>query len=140
HRKERSIVDELAALPEHRSPSPAIDDIWREHRTYLLSVAFRMLGNIADAEDVVQDAFTRLLRSDVTEINDVRGWLVVVVSRLCLDHVGTARVRRETQRPHEHPAFDRRAGDADPADRVTLDDHVRSALLVVLSQLSPAER
>src|SRR5262249_20271737 len=100
-RKERSAVDELTAIP---STEPAIDEIWREHRPYLLSVAFRMLGNIADAEDVVQDAFARMLRFDRSQINDVRGWLVVVVSRLCLDHLGTARVRRESQQPHEHPA------------------------------------
>jgi RNA polymerase sigma-70 factor (ECF subfamily) len=130
-------VDELTAI----SPTePAIDEIWREHRPYLLSVAFRMLGNIADAEDVVQDAFARMLRFDRSQINDVRGWLVVVVSRLCLDHLGTARVRRESQQPHEHPAFAVNASDADPADRVTLDDNVRTALLVVLATLSPAER
>jgi len=115
-------------------------DIWREHRTYLLSIAYRMLGNIADAEDVVQDAFTRLLRFDAGEINDMRGWLVVVVSWLCLDHLGTARVRRETQRPHEHPAFAGNGTGVDPADRVTLDDSVRTAMFVVLSQLSLAER
>jgi RNA polymerase sigma-70 factor, ECF subfamily len=130
-------VDKLAVT----SPSePEIDEIWREHRTYVLSVAFRMLGNIADAEDVVQDAFTRVLRFDRSQINDIRGWLVVVVSRLCLDYLGTARARRESQQPNEHPAFVRDAPGADPADRVTLDDNVRVALLVVLAKLSPAER
>jgi RNA polymerase sigma-70 factor (ECF subfamily) len=117
-----------------------IDDTWREHRSYVLSVAFRMLGNIGDAEDVVQEAFTRLLRADQAQINDVRGWLVVVVSRLCLDHLGTARVRREAQMPNESAVFAQPDSSPDPADRVTLDDNVRIALLVVLQELTPAER
>jgi RNA polymerase sigma-70 factor (ECF subfamily) len=119
-----------------------IDHIWRQHRPYLIDLAFRMLGSIHDAEDVVQEAFTRLLRVDLDEIDEVRGWLVVVVSRLCLDHLRSAKSRHETNvgsladpapaaRP---PAW------TDPADRVTLDDSVRLALLVVLEQLNPAER
>ena len=60
-----------------------IDDIWRDHRPYLVDLAFRMLGSIHDAEDVVQEAFTRLLRADVAAIDEIRGWPVVVVSRLC---------------------------------------------------------
>jgi RNA polymerase sigma-70 factor (ECF subfamily) len=117
-----------------------INEIWREHRPFVLSVAYRMLGNIGDAEDVVQEAFTRFLRADVAEINDVRGWLIVVVSRLCLDYLGTARVRRESQTPNESHLFERLDAVADPADRVTLDDSVRGALIVVLEELTPAER
>ena len=71
-----------------------IDRVWREHRPFLVDLAFRMLGNISDAEDVVQEAFTRLLRVDVDQLDDVRGWLVVVVSRLSLDILRSARVRR----------------------------------------------
>jgi RNA polymerase sigma-70 factor (ECF subfamily) len=115
------------------------DDLWREHRAHVLNVAFRMLGNIGDAEDVVQEAFTRLVRADVDTINDVRGWLIVVVGRLCLDHLGTARARRERQYAPESSAFARSAG-GDPADRITLDERVRDALAVVLQQLTPPER
>jgi RNA polymerase sigma-70 factor (ECF subfamily) len=118
-----------------------IDALWRQHRPYLVDLAFRLLGRIHDAEDVVQEAFTRLLGADLDEIDEVRGWLVVVVSRLCLDQLRSARTRREDhagaldRQPVESPARW-----ADPADRVTLDDSVRMALLVVLQQLSPAER
>jgi len=97
---------------------------------------------------VVQDAFWRLLRARPGEIEDERGWLIVVTSRLCLDQIRSARSRRE--RPHDAgeiefvPDRDVAAADrkvaADPADRVTLDDDVRLALLVVLQRLSPAER
>ena len=119
----------------------ALDEAWREHRQYLLDLAFRMLGRITDAEDVVQEAFSRLMRSDTDAIEDVKGWLIVVVSRLCLDQLRSARSRHE-----ETTAFDANAtvgpGSAgfDPADRVTLDDSVRMALVVVLERMSPAER
>jgi RNA polymerase sigma-70 factor, ECF subfamily len=111
---------------------------WREHRRYVLDVGLRMLGNLSEAEDVVQEAFARLLRVDIDEIEDVRGWLVVVVSRLCLD-----RLRAERRHPMV-PSWPSRAEPADraldPADRVTLDDSVRVALNVVLERLTPAER
>src|ERR687892_467558 len=68
---------------------------WREHRRYVLDIALRMLGDLGDAEDVVQEAFTRLFRSDIDEIDDVRAWLVTVVSRLCLDQLRSARRKRQ---------------------------------------------
>jgi len=120
---------------------------WNEHRPYLVDLAFRMLGDIGTAEDVVQDAFSRLLRARPGEIEDERGWLIVVTSRLCLDQIRSARSRRE--RPHDASEIEFVATDqppvslgapADPADRVTLDDSIRLALLVMLQRLSPAER
>ena len=120
---------------------------WNEHRPYLVDLAFRMLGDIGAAEDVVQDAFARLLRAPGGEIDDARGWLIVVTSRLCLDQIRSARSRRE--RPHDaseiefapgsHPPMGLQPA-ADPADRITLDDDIQLALLIVLQRLSPAER
>jgi RNA polymerase sigma-70 factor (ECF subfamily) len=106
-------------------------------------MAFRMLGDIGRAEDVVQEAFHRLSQSDFDAIQDARGWLIVVTSRLCLDVIRSARNRHE--RPVEESELVERVdivrlGSADPADRVTLDDSVRLALLVILERLSPAER
>lgn len=118
-------------------------DAWAEHRTYLVDLAFRMLGNIQDAEDIVQDAYGRLLAQDVDSIDDVRGWMVVVVSRLCLDQLRSARVRRETSTgdlDDEHATTSNAFAVSDPADRVTLDDSIHLALLVVLQQLAPSER
>ncbi len=116
-----------------------IDEAWREHRRYLLDVAFRMLGSITDAEDVVQEAYTRLWRIDAGELDDVRAWLVVVVTRLCLDQLRSARSKRD-EPVDELPVEPAEARPADPADRVTLADSVQLALLVVLERLSPAER
>src|ERR671931_2151059 len=71
-------------------------DAWSEHHAFLLDVAYRLLGSYSDAEDLVQEAFTRLLRTDLDPIEDIRAWLVVVVSRLCLDQLRSARMRRES--------------------------------------------
>jgi RNA polymerase sigma-70 factor (ECF subfamily) len=122
---------------------PRVADIARTERRHLLDVAFRMLGDFAAAEDMVQEAFVRLARADLDEIEDVRGWLVVVVGRLCLDHLRSARVRRETAAEAvtlEWAGAGSASGGPDPADRVTLDDTVRGALLAVLERLTPAER
>src|SRR3954471_14829920 len=69
----------------------ALEQAWRDNRRHLLDIAFRMLGNVSEAEDVVQEGFARLLRVDLDEIDDVRGWMVVVVSRLCLDRLRASR-------------------------------------------------
>jgi RNA polymerase sigma-70 factor (ECF subfamily) len=119
----------------------AIAAIWREHHRHLIDVAYRMLGSVSDAEDVVQEAFTRLLRTDLAQIDDVRGWLVVVVSRICLDQLRSARVRREAYVGPWLPEPIVSGSDAlAPDERITLDDSVRMALLVVLERLTPGER
>ncbi|HVE18437.1 MAG TPA: sigma factor, partial [Ilumatobacteraceae bacterium] len=103
-------------------PDQEFSDAWTEHRVYVVDLAFRMLGNIQDAEDVVQDAFGRLLARDIDSIDDVRGWLVVVVSRLCLDQLRSARVRHEvrhTDFDDEFQATSAPPATIDPADRVT---------------------
>src|SRR5687768_2357445 len=73
-----------------------MDDAWREHRQRLLDIAYRMLGSVSDAEDVVQETYARLLRADVEVIDDLRGWLITVTGRLCLDHLRSADVRRRS--------------------------------------------
>lgn len=118
------------------SESAVVDAAWRDHHPYLVNLAYQMLGDIGDAEDVAQEAFLRLTRADHAHIDDVRAWLTVVAGRLCLDTLRSARVRFE--RPAVEP--DTPAVGSDPADRVTLDDQVSSALLTVLTRLSPGER
>jgi RNA polymerase sigma-70 factor (ECF subfamily) len=121
-----------------RHPDVRIGRAWRDHRRHVLDVAFRVTGNIAEAEDIVQEAFIRLARVDIDRIDDIRAWLVVVVTRLCLDSLRNSR---------RHLAADESTLDPrlvipgeDPADRVTLDDNIRVALHVVLNRLTPSER
>jgi RNA polymerase sigma-70 factor (ECF subfamily) len=109
-------------------------------RPQLTRVAYGMLGSLAEAEDVVQEAWLRLGRADRTAIDDLRAWLTTVVGRLALDALGSARRRRESYVGEWLPEplveeFDESGGD-DP----TLDEAVSTALLVVLERLSPAER
>lgn len=118
-----------------------ISQAWAAHRPYLVDMAFRMVGDIGAAEDAVQEAFFRLLQIPPGQVHDERGWLIVVTGRLCLDHMRSASSRRE--RPEDMGARgyrDNASASIDPADRVTLDDEVRLALLVVLERLTPAER
>ncbi len=120
-------------------PSPhevRVQAAWASHRPYLLAVAVGMLQRRDDAEDVVQEAFARLAASPGA-IEDVRGWLVVVTRRLCLDRLDLAESRRTTAtaEPPEAPG-----GFPDPADRMMFYDEVRQALSVVVDRLSPAER
>ena len=109
---------------------------WQADRGYLIAIAAGMLGRPAGAEDVVQEAFARLAGAAIDDISDVRGWLVVVTRRLCLDRLGSAEARR-TEATADLPEV---AEGVDPADRLTLDDEVRRAVAVVVDRLSPAER
>jgi RNA polymerase sigma-70 factor (ECF subfamily) len=120
----------------------SLEIAWSAHRRRLLDIAYRMLGSLSDAEDVVQEAYARLARADRGAIDDLRSWLITVTGRLCLDHLRSADVmRRAYVGPWlPEPLVDFPGADADPADRVTLDDSLRMALLVLLEQLSPAER
>lgn len=114
----------------------AYDDL----RPRMVRVAYAILGSRAEAEDVVADCWQRLADADGRDpIRDVTGWLTVAVARAATDVLRSARVRREEYvgpwlpEPYVAPA-------PDPADRVSLDETVSYALLVVLESLSPAER
>ncbi|HKV32447.1 MAG TPA: RNA polymerase sigma factor SigJ [Candidatus Dormibacteraeota bacterium] len=118
-----------------------VTQAWSDHHGFLLDVAYRLLGSYSEAEDTVQEAFTKLLRTDLDPIDDMRAWLVVVVSRLCLDQLRSARVRREAYvGPWFPEPLIHSDTMSDPADIVTMDESVRMALLIVLERMSPAER
>ena len=106
-------------------------------RPRLLRLAYSELGDVGEAEDVVQEAWLRLERTDVEAIENLDGWLTTVVARLALDRLRSARARRES---YVGPWLPEPVASDDPADRVTLDESVSYALLTVLEQLSPAER
>ncbi len=107
-------------------------------RPQLTRVAYGILGSLAEAEDVVQEAWLRLQRADRAAIEDLRAWLTTVVGRLALDALGSARARRESYFGEWLP--EPLVEEYDEADEPTLDEAVSTALLVVLERLSPAER
>src|SRR5215207_4535304 len=123
---------------DRRELDVQIGRAWRDDRRHVLDIAFRMTGSLAEAEDVVQEAFTRLAKVDIDAIDDVRGWLAVVVTRLCLDLLRSARRHLDANDTRLDPRLAVPA--QDPADRATLDDNVRVALHIMLSRLSPSER
>ncbi len=112
------------------------------HRTHVQAVAYRMLGSVSEAEDAVQETWIRFSRSDVTGIDNLRGWLTTVVARLSLDLLRARTSRREDSLDaHVPDPVVRAIGSPDgPEERAMLADSVGLALLVVLEHLEPAER
>jgi RNA polymerase sigma-70 factor (ECF subfamily) len=122
-------------------------------RRRLINLAYRLLGSLAEAEDAVQETYARwyaMSRPQQAEIESPGAWLTTVASRICLDVLGSARARRERYvgewipeplpEPAEWVSGRPGGGPADPADRVTLDESVSMAFLVVLESMTPAER
>ena len=116
-------------------------EVWRDHRSYLMAVAYRLLGTGSEAEDAVQEAYLRLRRQEGTDIVEVRRWLTTVVARICLDQLRSARVRRERYLgiwlPEPLVGADSQPG---PGERFELRESVQTAMLIVLESLAPAER
>jgi RNA polymerase sigma factor (sigma-70 family) len=105
------------------------------------AVAYRMLGSLAEADDVVQEAWLRYRRADTTDVANLRGWLTTVVARLCLDALRSRKSRREDLLGFTlpEPLLSSPSG-PDPEQQVILADAVGVAMLVVLDTLSPPER
>ncbi|WP_214110776.1 RNA polymerase sigma factor SigJ [Acrocarpospora catenulata] len=138
--------------PGHGQPDPGLSAIVSERRQ-LINLAYRLLGSLADAEDVVQETYARwyaMSRQQQQAIESPGAWLTKVAGRICLDLLGSARARRESYvgewipepLPDHTEWINGRPGGttADPADRVTLDESINMAFLVVLESMTPAER
>src|SRR6202034_2333250 len=137
--------------PGDGQPESGLDAIMSERRQ-LINLAYRLLGSLAEAEDAVQETYARwyaMSRPQQDAIESPGAWLTTVASRICLDLLGSARARRERYvgewipEPLPDPAewITGRAGGTttDPADRVTLDESVTMAFLVVLESMTPAQ-
>ena len=120
-------------------------------RRQLINLSYRLLGSLAEAEDAVQETYARwyaLSRPEQDAIESPGAWLTTVASRICLNMLGSARARRERYvgewipepLPERTEWIGGRPGAADPADRVTLDESVGMAFLVVLEAMTPAQR
>ncbi|MDQ1043660.1 RNA polymerase sigma-70 factor [Streptomyces sp. V4I2] len=120
-----------------------VTDVFEEHRPVLLGVAYRMLGRVADAEDVVQEAWLRWSGADRTEVREPRAYLVRITTRLAIDRLRQVKARGETYvGPWLPEPYVTDFGDTvpDTAERAVLADSVSLAVLVVLESLSPLER
>ncbi|WP_371782555.1 RNA polymerase sigma factor SigJ [Streptosporangium subroseum] len=131
---------------------PSLSAIMSERRQ-LINLAYRLLGSLADAEDVVQETYARWYAMSAQQqeaIESPGAWLTTVAGRICFDLLRSARARRERYvgewipepLPGRTEWISRRSDDttADPADRVTLDESITMAFLVVLESMTPAER
>ena len=128
---------------------PGLSAVMGERRQ-LINLAYRLLGSLADAEDAVQETYARwyaMTPQQRDAIENPGAWLTTVASRICLDLLGSARARRERYvgewipEPLPEPAeWASGVATADPADRVTLDESVSMAFLVVLDAMTPAQR
>lgn len=113
----------------------AAAEVFEGHRQHLLAVARRLVYNQADAEDVVQDAWLRFSRTDITVIENVGGWLTTCVTRLCLD-----RLRRRAPLPLEHLENEADESATSPEATAILAFEIEAALAVVMVRLTPAQR
>ncbi len=111
------------------------------NRTHLQAVAYRMLGELSEADDAVQESWLRLSRSDTSGIENLGGWLTTVVARICLDMLRSRNSRREESlEASEAEPTTSREGEINPEQEALLADSVGLALFVVLDTLNPAER
>ena len=119
-------------------------DEFTRYRRLLFSIAYRMLGTVTDAEDMVQETYLRWRRAhddDAPIIAAPKGWLTTTITRLCIDHLRSARIRREEYVGPWLPEPILTSGiDGDPAEGAALADTLSLAFLVVLERLNPIER
>src|SRR5262245_23483829 len=121
-------------------PTPEqLADEFEQHRGHLRAVAYRMLGSSSEADDAVQESWIRLGRTDVSGVENMRGWLTTVVSRVCLDMLRTRTSRREDALDTYVPDPVVTRADAPQESDAMAVDSVGLALLVVLETLEPAE-
>ncbi|WP_026365613.1 RNA polymerase sigma factor SigJ [Promicromonospora sukumoe] len=111
---------------------------WAEHRPAVFGAAYRLLGSVADAEDVTQDVWLRALGADLDEVRNLRAWLITVAARRSYDILNSARRRRESYVGPWLPEPLLTGPDA--AEPVLVDDSVTAAMLLVMERLSPPER
>lgn len=115
--------------------------VFDSHRPLLFSIAYRMLGSVMDAEDVVQEAFVRWRRASETEVRSPKAYLSAVVTRLCIDQLRSARARREEYvGPWLPEPLAAAPGDETGPEAALLDESLSMAFLVLLESLTPTER
>ena len=139
----------LQNADDHDGPSKMLTDdpeipirlaIFVQHRSLLFSIAYRMLGSVADAEDMLQDTFIRWQQAPDGEIRSSRAFLVTIISRLCINHLQSARVQREEYVGQWLPEPIVTGPGSDPLEIMRIDESLSMAFLVMLERLTPIER
>jgi RNA polymerase sigma-70 factor, ECF subfamily len=130
-------------MPNTEEPAAAVPSpltAFNEHRNLLFSIAYRMTGTVADAEDVLQDAYIRWQQASHDEIRSPKAFLITIVSRLCINLLQSARSQREEYVGQwlPEPVVTDRA--SDPASALWADDSISMAFLVLLERLTPVQR
>ena len=115
-------------------------EVFRQHRSLLFSIAYRMLGTVADAEDMVQETFVRWQTISPSDIESPRAFLVTIISRLCIKYLHSARVQREEYVGEWLPEPVLTGPDGDPSASLEIDESLSMGFLVLLERLTPTER
>ena len=145
--------DAPAPAPGDSGRDATLQSLFAERRT-LINLCYRMLGTVQDAEDAVQETYSRwysLPDDEQQAVKSPLAWLTRVAGRICLDQLTSARARRERyvgqwlpEPVPDSPLWSStggiRNGPQDPVDRVTLDESISVGMLVVLESMTPAER
>jgi len=113
---------------------------FQQHRWHLRAVAYRMLGSVSEADDALQEAWLRIRDQDPGRVENMQAWLTTVVGRVCLNMLRSRRARREGLSGHVPDPVVSFHEDVDPEHEAMLAESVGLALLVVLDELTPAER
>ena len=115
-------------------------ETFQRYRGLLFSIAYRMLGSVSDSEDIVQETFIRWQQSSDEEIRSPRAFLVTIISRLCINQLQTARVRREEYVGQWLPEPLLTGPGSDPSESARVGESLSMAFLVLLERLTPTER
>ena len=127
------------AIPQDITSQDRLE-VFHQHRRRLFSIAYRMLGTLSDAEDMLQETFIRWQQSSYADIESPEAFLLTIITRLCLNHRQSARVKREEYFGQWLPEPVLTGPDADPYVAFQTEDSVSMAFLVLLERLSPLER
>jgi RNA polymerase sigma-70 factor (ECF subfamily) len=140
---ENNSRDFMAATPNLQPKALGQEDrleTFHQHKDLLFSIAYRMLGSAADAEDMLQETFIRWQKSSQSEIKSPRAFLVTIISRLCLQHLESARVKREEYVGQWLPEPIYTGEHSDPSANSRMQESLSMAFLLMLEKLTPAER
>ncbi|MCU1219591.1 MAG: polymerase sigma-70 factor [Candidatus Angelobacter sp.] len=134
-------TNEAPSEAQHQDPSVPIRlATFDQYRSLLFSVAYRMLGSVADAEDMLQETFIRWQHAANDDIRSPRAFLITIISRLCINHLQSARVQREEYVGQWLPEPIVTGPGSDPLAVIRVDESLSMAFLVLLERLTPVER